>query len=905
MYDNDSNVIAFIDPEGGRSTTLYNAAGQTVSSIDARDFRTTTIYNADGQSIEFIDARGCRTTSVYDTGGRPASTVDARSNRSTTIFNSSGQTVAQENALGHRWTTVFNNSGQPVASVDPLGNRASSVYDTAGRVVAGVNPLGHRNTTVYNIASQVVASENALGHRMTSIYDANGRPLAEISALGHRTTTVFDDAGRRTVFLDARSNRHSFTYDAAGQETERIDPPGRRTTFGYDAAGQLDRRTDARGNRTTYTYGDNGQLTSRRYPDGTRATFTYDATGNRTLMANATGRYSYSYDGNSQTTVAANPKSKTITYAYDAVGNRAHMDAPDAGRFTYIYDATNQITLLHNAFDERTSFAYDDAGRRTVKKLGNGTRASYTYDVASNLTNLHNLKSDSSVISSFDYHYNDINNRVAVGEANGDRVTWTYDDSNQLTSEHRSGASAYRNTFVYDPVGNRLVLNEDGIRTTTVFDGASQIEYSESAAGRTTYTFDTDGNQQIVEQPDNNRTTSVWDYENRMTSVILSDKTRSTMTYQPNNLRVTSNDGTSTNSWLWDDQSCLSRTDEETLVLTNVPGRYGDLVSQSSGMNSNWCHLSARGDVTELSDSDETIVATRQYEAGGLVLESTGTVETPFQFIGKLGYLSDDTAGGLIYVRARWYAPATQRWQSVDPLYLEHSTEAYSYARRDPINTVDPSGQIPHKTLCDCFKSTCQRIKDEVLKTNDATIKKIWHRGLNSDPGRKRWCQLPEFKCNCRCVGSAFGLYSPDNHQVTVCFNNIRGRLSVPYSIPIRQIILHELIHALDRCANSEAFETCRQTICSEIRAADYSGQCAKGGFYREDDESEEECVIRSAVNSTVSRGPCLDEFPGSHYTRATRRRELEEIARRYYQNRTKSSDFCYRRDEDLFDDIR
>ncbi len=692
IYDDDGNVIASIDPAGGRTTTLYNIGRQTVGSIDASEFRTTNTYNADGQAVEHIDALGYRTTSVYDSSGRSVASIDARGNRETTIYNSNGQAVASENALGNRWTTVLNSAGQSVANVDPLSNRTSSVYDTAGRVVAGIDPLGNRSTTIYNIASQVVASENALGYRTSNVFDVNGRTLVEISALGYRTTTVYDDSGQRTALVDARSNRHSFVYDAFGQETVRIDPLGRRTTFGYDMAGQQERRTDARGNRPTYTYSDNGQLTTRKYPDGTRATFAYDAVGNRTLMANGTGRYSYSYDGNAQTSVAANPNNKTITYVYDPVGNRAHMDAPDAGRFTYVYDATNQITLLHNPFDERTSFVYDNAGRRTVKKLANGTSASFTYDAASNLTNLHNLKSDNSVISSFDYRYNEVNNRTAIGEANGDRITWTYDNASQLTSEHRSGANAYSNTFVYDPVGNRLVLNEDATRTTTVFDAANQIEYSQATAGRTTYTFDADGNQQIMALPSADRITNTWDYENRLTTVALPNATRVTNTYHPDNLRVSSDDGTSSKTWLWNDQNLVSQTESGVLVVTNTPDLYGDLISQNNGTNTKWYHFDARGDSRELSDASEIVTDTRCYDAWGNILSSTGTTEMPFLFGGELGYTSSQD---LEYVRARWYSPTNSHWLSPDPLLFVNGPNIYSYVRNAPSLTLDPSGLTP------------------------------------------------------------------------------------------------------------------------------------------------------------------------------------------------------------------
>ena len=434
-------------------------------------------------------------------------------------------------------------------------------------------------------------------------------------------------------------------------------------------------------------------MTARRYPDGSRATFTYDATGNRTLMANATGRYSFSYNGNGQTTVSGNPGSKTITYTYDAVGNRAGMDAPDAGRFTYIYDATNQITLLHNAFDERTTFAYDDTGRRTLKKQANGTRTSYTYDAAGNLTNLHNLKSDNSVISSFDYRYNDISDRVAVGEAGGDRVTWTYDNASQLTSEHRSGVNTYRNTFVYDAVGNRLVLNEDGTRTTTSYDAASQIDVSEAAAGRTTYTFDADGNQQIVEQPSSDRTTNVWDYENRLTNTVLPNAARCTLSYQPDNLRVTSDDGTSSKTWLWENQNYLSQTAGGVLVFTNTPERYGELVSQHDGTDTSWYHFNARGDTRELSDISEVVTDTKLYDAWGNVLNSTGNSEMPFQFVGLLGYFTDRT-GDLRYVRERWYLASDSRWMSEDVFRTsEDGPNLYTYGRNNPIRRLDPSGR--------------------------------------------------------------------------------------------------------------------------------------------------------------------------------------------------------------------
>jgi YD repeat-containing protein len=133
---------------------------------------------------------------------------------------------------------------------------------------------------------------------------------------------------------------------------------------------------------------------------------------------------------------------------------------------------------VQNPQGDRTSYSYDPAGRRTVKEMANGTRASFSYDPAGNVTKLYNLKSDGTVLSSFDYAYDKVGNRTAVLEADGSRVTWSYDNTYQLTGEHRTGTSPYRDTYTYDPSGNRLLKIHDGARTTYAYDAANQLVYS-------------------------------------------------------------------------------------------------------------------------------------------------------------------------------------------------------------------------------------------------------------------------------------------------------------------------------------------------------------------------------------------------------------------------------------------
>ena len=110
---------------------------------------------------------------------------------------------------------------------------------------------------------------------------------------------------------------------------------------------------------------------------------------------------------------------------------------------------------------------------------------------------------------------------MAESGATTARTTWTYDAAYQLTGEHRTGTNAFRHTYTYDTRGNRTLKNLDGARTTSTYDAANQLKWTDDGSGRTTYTFDADGNQQVVRAPNGDRTTYVWDYENRMTSVQL------------------------------------------------------------------------------------------------------------------------------------------------------------------------------------------------------------------------------------------------------------------------------------------------------------------------------------------------------------------------------------------------
>ncbi|REJ94334.1 MAG: hypothetical protein DWQ29_02975, partial [Planctomycetota bacterium] len=198
----------------------------------------------------------------------------------------------------------------------------------------------------------------------------------------------------------------------------------------------------------------------------------------------------------------------------------------------------------------------------------------------------------------------------------------------------------------------------------------------------TTYTFDADGNQELVVEPSGDRTTTSWDYENRTTLVQLPSGIRNTMAYEPDGLRVKLEESTGTKKFVWDEQNYLAETDENDdtqVVYTKEPRLYGNLVSQRRGSDSHWYHFDAIGSTRELTDASEIVTDTRLYDAWGVPQAATGSTVFPFEYVGVHGYFTDAELA-MIYVRARTYIASLGMWTSYDPLLATESRDAYLYA---------------------------------------------------------------------------------------------------------------------------------------------------------------------------------------------------------------------------------
>jgi RHS repeat-associated protein len=124
----------------------------------------------------------------------------------------------------------------------------------------------------------------------------------------------------------------------------------------------------------------------------------------------------------------------------------------------------------------------------------------------------------------------------------------------------------------------------------------------------------------------------------------------------------------------------------------------------------------ALGSVRQLADASGAVRLTRSYQPYGELLASNGDGESVYGFTGE----ATDALTGMVYLRARWYAPQFGRFTSQDPwngdYYQPMSYNAWLYVYNNPINYTDPSGMEP---ACDRFQQAdlTQWLIDE-LNTN-------------------------------------------------------------------------------------------------------------------------------------------------------------------------------------------
>jgi RHS repeat-associated protein len=564
----------------------------------------------------------------------------------------------------------------------------------AGTLAKETNPLPKENELKFEynktgvLEGTLKSSTDADGHTTSYEYDEKGnlKTITPPSGSGLYKTTITVDSDSRPHTITqclvescSSSDVETISYDKLGRITEAVyTGPGATKTFKYvyNADGDPEELSDPAGN-TTYTYDALNRLTEEIQGNGPSATYGYDEASNLTTFYDAGGTTVYLYNGLNQLEAMHEPTgrctgtpSKCTHFAYEN-GTLDKVTYPSGATLNYTLEAATKRptaitvknpageTLLTNTYSYEhetadTTLIYQD--KYTQGTTSNTTN--YGYDA---LERLLQATTEGTTPSHYEYELDGAGNRMwqqvnTTGTTGGPETFYDYNSGNELECRMKAKGACSKSSsselagYTYDGVGNETAItgyNETG-NTSFSYNNLHQLkDITPPSSGEQALTYLTGGQSNLI-------TVGSVDIQNTKLGLVG----------QINESGV----------------SEYARTPEGLLVDERLP----------SGSDYNPIY-DANGDIIGLLNSSGALVQTIRYgpygentSAGGSLAYST--TNDPFGFQG--GY--QVPGSGLYHYGARYYHPVTGRWTQPDSA----GPESYDFAGDDPVNQVDPTGEM-------------------------------------------------------------------------------------------------------------------------------------------------------------------------------------------------------------------
>ena len=260
--------------------------------------------------------------------------------------------------------------------------------------------------------------------------------------------------------------------------------------------------------------------------------------------------------------------------------------------------------------------------------------------------------------------------------------------------------------YSYDGTGNRTEKDCDGQKTRYVYNQLDQLTEEQTATDKTTYRWDGRGNL-IEKQTPAQTTRYTWSSDNRLMQASDGSTTVS-YGYDALGRRISRTKETGAQKeetqWVLDtarpySEIVLERTKQnggawQETRYTHTPDGVGQLISEQRQGKTLHVYEDGQGSARLITDESGQIIETLDFDAFGNESNPDPASPTRHRYTGE----SYDSITGLYHLRARDYDPKTGRFISMDehpgsqsiPLTLNK----YLYGNADPVNHIDPSGNI-------------------------------------------------------------------------------------------------------------------------------------------------------------------------------------------------------------------
>ncbi|HEX2273999.1 MAG TPA: RHS repeat-associated core domain-containing protein [Acidimicrobiales bacterium] len=350
----------------------------------------------------------------------------------------------------------------------------------------------------------------------------------------------------------------------------------------------------------------------------------------------------------------------------------------------------NLLSTLTEPNGAKTTFTYDKAGRRTSTAYPNGVTQTITYDASGRQTQIKATDRAGTVLTDFTYSYINPATRKDTAlryraTAIGATMDYAYDALDRLVDARTSNARRFQ--YSYDGNGNRLSQTVGGTTTNYSYDAANRL----TAGGGLTYSYDNNGN---LTGASNGRSLT-YNAKNQTTGIkppgLLSASVAMTYAGSTQDERTKAGNTTFTRGFggvtIASEPGFLGLGSSNTYYTRDDRG---NLVSQRLPSGTYYYLFDGLGSVVALTDVNGGVANRYLYDPYGNTIPAgtTGSVANPWTF--AVGFY--DAVTGRYKFGTRYYDPSIGRWTQVDP---ELGEPAYVYADSNPVNFVDPDGDIP------------------------------------------------------------------------------------------------------------------------------------------------------------------------------------------------------------------
>ncbi|HET9172008.1 MAG TPA: DUF6531 domain-containing protein [Actinospica sp.] len=727
-YDRNGDKTSQSNGLGFATTYTYDALGDLTSKVDPLGVSATYTYDAYGdltgrttaqlqQSAEIFDANPgampSRATSYYyDDTAHPADrtrTVDARGFTTTTSYDAYGDVASVADPMGDVTKYGYNTgtgwrtsqvSGNGVAAgtapgcTPPAVGCTTYAYDAYGRVIQVTDPLGHATKRTYDANGNLLSATDGDQNTTTYGYDASNRRTSVTNPDTTASHTDYNPDGTTADTIDGAGNKTTYTYDAQGRTLTQVDPDSRTTSYTYDGNGNVLTVTNPAKQVITDGYDAANELTSAKYSDGTtpNIAYVYNEDGLKTSMTDGTGTTSWSYDAFGEVVSETNGYGSTVGYGYDNDGDATSIVYPGGSTqtVTQAYDKADRLTTVTDWSSNATGFGYDNDNNLTSTTYPDGVKVTGSFDNSDNLSAVA-AADGSTAVASVQYTHDNAD-QIATSTPTalpGSAQTYGYTTLEQLKSAASGSTST---SYVYNGAGQ--ATSQTG--AAQAFDAAGQLCWklpgtATSSAGctapptgATTYTYNSRGDRTAANPSGGTASTYAYNQANELTGYTGIGGS-ATYAYDGQGLRAAKTLGGTTTHFTWDVATTPDLLGDGTTSYLYGPD--GLPIEQIGSGATYWYLHDAEGSTRALLGSAGTVAGAYGYDAYGNVVGHTGTATTPLQYGG--GYT--DGESGLIYLRARYYDPATIQFLTIDP-ELDLTDQPYGYGSESPLDFTDPQG---------------------------------------------------------------------------------------------------------------------------------------------------------------------------------------------------------------------